>query len=70
MRFLADESVDMAIVRALRQAGHDILAIAEESPGLEDEQIAERARREGLTLLTEIAILAGSSLPLASLPAA
>ena len=37
MRFLADESCDFAVVTALRNAGHDITAIAETSPGVEDE---------------------------------
>jgi hypothetical protein len=29
VRFLADESCDFAVVRALRTAGHDMLAVAE-----------------------------------------
>jgi hypothetical protein len=29
MRFLADESCDFAVVRALRAAGHDVVAVAE-----------------------------------------
>lgn len=29
MQFLADESRDFAAVRALREAGHDVLAVAE-----------------------------------------
>ena len=33
MRLLADESVDMAVVRALRAAAHDVAAIAELEPG-------------------------------------
>jgi hypothetical protein len=33
VRFLADESCDFAVVRALREAGHDVAAIAEEQPG-------------------------------------
>jgi hypothetical protein len=32
MRFLADESCDFAVVRALRSADHDVVAIAEVSP--------------------------------------
>ena len=36
MRFLADESCDFSIVRALRSADHDVLAIAEVSPREED----------------------------------
>ena len=37
MRFLADESCDFAVVTALRKAGHDVTAIAELNPGVEDE---------------------------------
>jgi hypothetical protein len=33
MRFLADESCDFAIVRALRAAGHDVVAVTERLPG-------------------------------------
>jgi hypothetical protein len=29
MRFLADENCDFAVVRVLRQAGHDVLAVSE-----------------------------------------
>ena len=53
MRLLVDESVDMAIVRALRQAGHEVLAIAEECPGVEDAYVAELARNDERILLTE-----------------
>jgi predicted nuclease of predicted toxin-antitoxin system len=53
MRFLADESVDMAVVRALREAGHDVRAIAEDEPGAGDATVAERARADERTLLTE-----------------
>ena len=44
MRFLADESCDFAVVRALRQAGYDVLAVAEDSPGIEDEQVIVTAK--------------------------
>jgi hypothetical protein len=43
MRFLADESCDFAVVRALRSADHDVLAIAEVSPREEDQEVMERA---------------------------
>ena len=33
MRFLADESCDFGMVRTLRGAGHDVLAVADVSPG-------------------------------------
>jgi hypothetical protein len=36
MRFLADESCDFRIVRALRAAGHDVTAVIEFAAGAED----------------------------------
>jgi len=36
MRFLADENCDFAVVRALRDAGHDILLVAGISPRAAD----------------------------------
>lgn len=53
MRFLADESCDFAVVRALRAAGHDVVAIVEISPRAEDEVVIDLAVREGRILLTE-----------------
>ena len=53
MRFLADESCDFSVVRALRSADHDVLAIAEVSPRDEDEDVMERAVRGGRILITE-----------------
>jgi hypothetical protein len=35
MRFMADESCDFAVVRALREAGHDVLYVSETDPGAE-----------------------------------
>ena len=53
MRFLADESCDFRVVRALRAAGHDVAAVSEASPGAEDETVIAFARREQRTLITE-----------------
>src|SRR6266446_6998471 len=53
MRFLADESCDFSVVRALRSADHDVLAIAEVSPREEDEDVMERAVKGGRILITE-----------------
>jgi predicted nuclease of predicted toxin-antitoxin system len=53
VRFLADESCDFAVVRALRAAGHDVLAVAEISPRAEDPAVIDFAVREGRILLTE-----------------
>lgn len=53
MHFLADESCDFVVVRALRAAGHDVLAVAEAIPGAEDEAVIALAVRESRILLTE-----------------
>jgi hypothetical protein len=53
MRFLADESCDFSVVRALRSAGHDVIAIAEISPREEDPSVMERAVGESRILITE-----------------
>ena len=53
MRFLADESCDFAVVRGLRAAGHDVIAISETSPGATDEVVIDLSVRETRILLTE-----------------
>lgn len=53
MRFLADESCDFAIVRALRNEGHDVLAVADAARGAKDAEVVRLARDEGRVLLTE-----------------
>lgn len=53
MRFLADESCDSVVIAALRQAHHDVSAIAETTPGTDDERVLEVARGERRVLLTE-----------------
>jgi predicted nuclease of predicted toxin-antitoxin system len=53
MHFLADESCDFAVVRALRAAGFDVLSVSESTPRAEDSEIIELALREERILLTE-----------------
>jgi predicted nuclease of predicted toxin-antitoxin system len=53
MDFLADESCAGPVVRALREAGHDVVAIAEVARGATDEQVLERALNEKRILITE-----------------
>jgi|SRR6266536_2661041 len=53
MQFLADESCDFAVVRSLREAGHDVLAVAEVFPRAEDPSVLARALDEGRILLRE-----------------
>ena len=53
MRFVADESCDFGVVRALRAAGHDVFAVAEGDPRAEDSTVIDRAVSEDRLLLTE-----------------
>jgi predicted nuclease of predicted toxin-antitoxin system len=52
MKLLADESVDAPIVACLRAAGHEVISIAEETPGIEDSQVLHRALAEQCVLLS------------------
>lgn len=53
LRFLADESCDFAVVRALRQIGYDVLAISEVTQRSIDKELIQQANREQRILLTE-----------------
>lgn len=53
MRFVADESCDFAVVRMLRSANHDVLAVAEISPRIGDDEVLGLCRDDGRILLTE-----------------
>lgn len=53
MRLLADESCDFSVVRTLRAAGHDVVAVAEVALGATDDAIIDLARGERRVLITE-----------------
>lgn len=53
MQFLADESCDFVVVRALRSAGHDVLAVSEFQRRSVDRNLMEMAYAERRILLTE-----------------
>lgn len=53
LRLLADENVAAPLVRALRDAGMDVIYIAESASGITDDEVLEMARHEGRLLLTE-----------------
>jgi hypothetical protein len=50
---LADESCAGPVIRALRAAGHDLVAIAEVQAGARDEVVIERAVNEDRVVITE-----------------
>ncbi len=53
MNFLADESCAGPVIRALREAGHDVVAISEVAAGTADDEVLERALNEKRVLITE-----------------
>src|SRR5271157_5709406 len=53
MNFLADESCAGPVIHALREAGHDVVAIAEAAKGTVDELVMARAFGERRILITE-----------------
>ena len=55
MRFLAHESCDIAVVRALRAAGHDVVAVAEIARGTKDVEVLALAREGADVMLLDYA---------------
>ena len=53
LRFLADESCDFAVVRALRAEGYDVFAVSEVMRRSDDRELIDQAHREKRILLTE-----------------
>ena len=53
IKFLADESCDFAVVKTLRSAGYDVVAISELSPSIPDLQVLRLAVEEKRILLAE-----------------
>ena len=52
MRFLADESCAGRVVRALREAGHDVTSVRDTIRGASDKSVLDAALRERRLLLT------------------
>lgn len=53
MQFLADESCDFAVVRAVRGDGHDVQAVVDIARGAKDPKVIRLAREGRRVLLTE-----------------
>jgi hypothetical protein len=53
MRFLADECCDFAVVRCLRDSGHDVLAVNEFQQRSVDKDLLDLALSEDRILVTE-----------------
>jgi predicted nuclease of predicted toxin-antitoxin system len=53
LRWLVDECVETALIRRLREAGHDVIYVAENAPGSTDAKVIAFAEKEQRLLLTE-----------------
>jgi predicted nuclease of predicted toxin-antitoxin system len=53
LSFLADESCDFGVVRALRAEGHDVLAVAEMMIRSDDRELIAFAQSQERILITE-----------------
>ncbi len=53
LRFLVDEGCDFVVVRALREAGFDVVAVCESMSRSNDRDIIELSHAEDRVLLTE-----------------
>ncbi len=52
MNLVANEGVDRAVVERLRQDGHDVVYVADLSPGITDEEVLQKANARSAVLLT------------------
>lgn len=52
MRFLVDQNVPRAVVKGLREEGHDVTWAETSHPGADDEVLLKRAQEEGRVILT------------------
>lgn len=53
MNFVADESVDAAIVFKLRESKYNVFAVAEQCPGIEDDEVLKIAHKTKSILITQ-----------------
>jgi predicted nuclease of predicted toxin-antitoxin system len=53
MNIVADESVDFSLVKSLRQAGYNVTAIIETTPGINDKQVLNIANNHNALLIAE-----------------
>jgi len=53
VKLLADESCAGSVILALREAGHDVLAITEVAQGASDDEVVRWAAKEGRVVITE-----------------
>ncbi len=50
---LADENIDSAIIRAIREIGIEVYSVAESNSGIEDSEVIELSKNPARIILTE-----------------
>lgn len=53
MRFALNENMPQTVVRALRDAGHDVLSVKETMRGADDRAVLARAQKEARIVVTQ-----------------
>lgn len=53
MKFVADENLDRSVIQKLRDAGHEVISVAEMEPGIPDEVVLAAANSHAAMLITE-----------------
>ncbi len=52
MKFLANENIPLKSIQILREVGHDVIAIGEDFPGIQDNQVLNLAVQKNRIVLT------------------
>ena len=52
MKFLANENFPFPSIKFLREKGFDVISISEDSSGISDEEVLQKAALENLVILT------------------
>lgn len=53
MKLVADENLDRSVIQKLREAGHEVISVAEMEPGISDEVVLATANSVEAMLITE-----------------
>jgi len=53
MKLVADENLDRSVIQKRREAGHEVISVAEMEPGVSDEVVLFAANSQNAMLVTE-----------------
>lgn len=52
MRFITDEIMGPTVAKGLAAEGHEVFSVYDDSPGIDDEEILQKAYREDFIVIT------------------